>query len=168
MSSGYKGFLETQEHSKKYPKITSVDPQERYDRVYGFMKRDSKQHAIESNIRWYEEFIKDDGKYVRENMAKFLNYIEELKGELNEAKKVRIAMTLQTINEMENGVINNTTQGIWLSYPYTLEVTNIDENKDKYCIVHLCTGENFRGVRKWDTELRNPYYRKVKLLEKIQ
>jgi hypothetical protein len=94
MSSGYKGFLETQEHSKKYPKITSVDPQERYDRVYGFMKRDSKQHTIESHIRWYEEFIKDDGKYVRENMAKFLNYIKELKGELDEPTKVELTIKI--------------------------------------------------------------------------
>lgn len=167
MSSGYKGYLETQEHNKKYPKINSVDPKERYDRVYGFMRRDSKQHAVERNIRWYEEFIKRGGKYVEENKGRFLNYIEELKGELDEAKKTRLAMTLQTLIDMEQGIINNTTQGIWLSYPHTLEVVKTDENKDRHVIVHLCTGEKFKGIRKWDAECRQPRYSKVKLLEKI-
>lgn len=39
MSSEYKGYLETQEHSKKCHKITSVDQQERYD----IMKTDQKR-----------------------------------------------------------------------------------------------------------------------------
>ena len=166
MSSGYKGYLETQEHRKKYPKIRSVDPQERYDRVYGFMKRNSQQYRAEWSIGWYEHLIKEFS-IVGNEKKRFLDKIEQLKTELDETKKVRIAMTLKVLEEMDKGIINNTTQGIWLSYPHTLEVVKTDENKDRHVIVHLCTGEKFRGIRKWDVEFRQPRYSKVKLLEKI-
>jgi len=34
-------------------------------------------------------------------------------------------------------------------YPHATEVVKIDEHKDKYIILTLCTGEKFYAYKKW-------------------
>lgn len=186
MSRGYKVNNLVLDHNKKYPRITSVDPEERYDRVFGFMVRTSHQYAAARQVRWYEEFVKDDSPYVKENKKRFMEDIKRYKDNLDEAIERRIYLTHKVLKEMSEGVINTITQGIWLSYPHTTEVVKIDEHKDKYIILTLCTGEKFYAYKKWieyDTPrgrydyfkqrwitkkpIHKQFYSKLKILRKL-
>lgn len=149
MSRGYKQDNKVLDHNKKYPVIKTVDPQERYDRVFGFMARTSHHYSIGRHLNWYQEFIKDDSPYIRKNKQRFLDDINKYKSELDEAFERRIYLTHKILKEMSEGIINNATQGIWLSYPHTTEAVKVDEYKNKYFIVYLCTGEKFYARKKW-------------------
>ena len=133
----------------KWPKLNSIDPEERYHRVFDFMNRNSRYYSCCRSLKFHENFIKDDSPYVKENMQRFLKDIEDCKIAKNDAYKRRIELTHKVLKEMSEGIINNTTQGIWLSYPHSKELVKIDDNKDKYFILTLCTGEKFYAYKKW-------------------
>lgn len=143
MNRGYKVNNLILEHNKKYPRITSVDPEERYDRVFGFMVRTSRYISAEQHLNWWKNFAINKEE------------IKKWEHELTEAYERRINLTHKVLKEMSEGVINTITQGIWLSYPHTTEVVKIDEHKDKYIILTLCTGEKFYAYKKW-IEYDNP------------
>lgn len=186
MSNSYKINNIVVNHNKKYPHITCIDPEERYDRVFGFMARTSRQYAANRQLRWWSEFISGDSSYIKENKKRLFEDLEKYKNNLDEAIKRRIYLTHKVLKEMSEGTINNITQGIWLSYPHTIENVYIDENHNKHFILKLCTGEKFHAYKKWieydntrgrydyflqkwitKKPIHKQFYSKIKLLEKI-
>ena len=95
MSRGYKVNNLVLDHNKKYPRITSVDPEERYDRVFGFMARTSHQYAANRKLRWWDEFVKRDSPYIKDSyrvvVRKYLTRNEVLNKYGNELKREDIS-----------------------------------------------------------------------------
>lgn len=124
-----------------------IDLYERYDRVFNFMTRTSKYYHANRQLKWWQNFIKD---VIDEDHKKdILKYIDKCKLELEDAKERRIYLTHKTLKDMSEGIINNLTQGIWLSYPHIKYNYYFDEYKNKYFIIKLNTGEEFLCRQKW-------------------
>ena len=148
MSKNYKQNNLVVTHNKKWLKLHEVDSEERYDRVYSFMARTSRYISAEQHLNWWKNFA------INKEEIKKWEY------ELAEAHERRINLTHKVLKEMSEGIINNLTQGIWLSYPHTKEVVKIDEYKTKYYIITLNTGEKFYACKNWieyDSSRRGRY-----------
>ena len=115
MSKNYKQNNLVVTHNKKWLKLHEVDSEERYDRVYSFMARTSRYISAEQHLNWWKNFAINKEE------------IKKWEQELDEAHERRINLTHKVLKEMSEGIINNLTQGIWLSYPYTKEVQSLGE-----------------------------------------
>ena len=148
MSKNYKQNNLVVTHNKKWLKLHEVDSEERYDRVYSFMARTSRYISAEQHLNWWKNFAINKEE------------IKKWEQELAEAHERRINLTHKVLKEMHEGIVNTITQGIWLSYPHKIELVKIDDNKDKYYILTLCTGEKFYAYKHWieyDSSRRGRY-----------
>lgn len=144
--------------------------EERLILLWDFLKRNTQINSIEKKVVFYQKQIEkisghiDDDNYSHwafpwvQNGKSSYDYafnsfnrsLKEYEEKLHEAWKEHEKLWKQTIVDLFNGVVNNITQGIWLSYPKVY----IEKIENRFRIVTIRTGERFL-VRKIRCSKRN-------------
>lgn len=141
--------------------------EERLTRLWEFLKRNVKIKSIENDIEWYKRVIKreemlspvaiknyvtniysnfDKGEHVyKKVLSKYKNSLKETENNLIEAWKKHDELYKQTICDLFNGVINNITQGIWLSY----KKIKREKLKGYQRLITIQTGEKFLTEKRY-------------------
>lgn len=94
--------------------------------------------------------------------------LKEYEEKLYEAWKEHERLWEQTIADLYNGVVNNITQGIWLSYPKVY----IEKIEGGFRILTIRTGERFLAKKihclKWNQSSKKKYRKnKYVIIKKI-
>lgn len=117
-----------------------VDLEERYKRIFSFMKRNAKVAGKERHIRWMTQYFPNC--YTDADR-------EKAYAQLEEAKVLQKELADKVFEEMQNGVINTTTQGIWFSYRKNFKRLSDLPDRSRHYIMTLETGEKFLTERKY-------------------
>lgn len=116
-----------------------VDEKERYERIFSFMKRNAHVAGLERHIIWVTQYLPDC--YTDADK-------EKAYAQLEEAKALQKELADKVFEEMQKGIVNTTTQGIWLSYNKGFERLEDLPDKSRRYIMTLETGEKFLTERK--------------------
>lgn len=116
-----------------------VDKKERYERIFSFMKRNAHVSSIENLIKWVTQYLPN---YYTDADR------EDAYAKLEEAKALQKELADKVFEDMQNDIINTTTQGIWLSYNKCFERLEDLPDKSRRYIMTLETGEKFLTERK--------------------
>ena len=157
--------------------------EERLTRLWDFLKRNVKINSIEKNIEYYKKRVKEVSEHIDDTnyshwafpgvkngkssydcaFNSFNRSLKEYEEKLHEAWKEHEKLWKQTIVDLYNGVVNNITQGIWLSYPKVY----IEKIEGGFRILTIRTGERFLAKKihcsKWN-QPSNKKYRKNKYI----
>lgn len=157
--------------------------EERLTRLWDFLKRNVKINSIEKHIEYYKKRVKEVSEHIDDTsyshwafpgvkngkssydcaFNSFNRSLKEYEEKLHEAWKEHEKLWKQTIVDLYNGVINNITQGIWLSYPKV----HIEKMEGGFRILTIRTGERFLAKKihcsKWN-QPSNKKYRKNKYI----
>ena len=162
--------------------------EERLIRLWDFLKRNVKINSIEKYIESYKKQVEEISEHIDDvnyshwafpdiekgkssydcAFNSFNQTLKEYEEKLHEAWNEHEKLWKQTIVDLYNGVVNNITQGIWLSYPKV----HIEKTEGRFRIITIRTGERFlaRKIRcsKWNQSSKKKHRKnKFVIIKKI-
>nr|UVY03556.1 MAG: hypothetical protein [Bacteriophage sp.] len=135
----------------------------KYPRTYHLPFSEGLQNDDTNYSHWAFPGVKNGKSSYDCAFNSFNRSLKEYEEKLHEAWKEHEKLWKQTIVDLYNGVINNITQGIWLSYPKV----HIEKMEGGFRILTIRTGERFLAKKihcsKWN-QPSNKKYRKNKYI----